>query len=95
MLNVGLTGTANIMVTYSVDTFWTRAGHVGVLVNVVKNCIGFGISYGTYDWYLAAGPVNQFGTMAGIQWAFYLLVIPLYFFHKRLYELSLPIIEKI
>jgi hypothetical protein len=94
-LNFGLTGASNIMVTYSVDTFRARASHVGVLINVVKNCIGFGISYGSFDWYLAAGPVSQMGTMAGIQWALYLLVIPLYFFHKRLYELSLPIIEKI
>lgn len=95
MLTFGLTGASNVMVTYAVDTFRTRAGHVGVLVNVVKNCIGFGLSYGSFDWYLAAGPVNQLGTMAGIQWALYLLVIPLYYYHKRLYELSLPIIEKI
>jgi hypothetical protein len=67
----------------------------GYLSNVVKNCIGFGMSYGTYDWYLSAESVNQFGTMAEIQWALYLLVVPLYFFHKRLYEFSLPIIKKI
>jgi hypothetical protein len=37
MLDFGLTGTSNIMVTYSVDAFRARAGHVGALINVVKN----------------------------------------------------------
>ncbi|KXH65558.1 hypothetical protein CSAL01_02957 [Colletotrichum salicis] len=80
MLATGLTCSANVLLTYAVDTMPPRASHIGVLVNLIKNSVGFGASYAATSWMAQAGPVAQFGTMAGILWAVYLLVIPLYFF---------------
>ncbi|KAK0370007.1 hypothetical protein CLIM01_12642 [Colletotrichum limetticola] len=82
MLATGLTCSANVLLTYAVDTMPPRASHIGVLVNLIKNSVGFGVSYAATSWMAQAGPVAQFGTMAGILWAVYLLVIPLYFFSE-------------
>lgn len=95
MLSFGLTSSANIVTTYCVDTFRTKSGHIGVLINVVKNCIGFGVSYATMPWFMKQGPVNQLGTMAGLLWASYLSVIPLYFYHRQITEFSERLIAKL
>ncbi|KAH6669059.1 putative MFS transporter [Halenospora varia] len=80
MLAFGLTASANILLTYSVDCFRERAGHVGVLVNVVKNGLAFGVSFASMDWFNKVGPAAQFGTMAGMLWVGYLAIIPIYFY---------------
>ncbi|OBR11181.1 Major facilitator superfamily transporter [Colletotrichum higginsianum IMI 349063] len=80
MVATGLTCSANILLTYAVDTMPPRASHIGVLVNLIKNSVGFGVSYAATSWMAQVGPVAQFGTMAGILWGVYLLVIPLYLF---------------
>ncbi|KIX09238.1 uncharacterized protein Z518_00317 [Rhinocladiella mackenziei CBS 650.93] len=84
MLSVGLTGSANVLLTYAVDCLPTRAGHIGVLINLTKNCLGFGVSYASITWMQTAGPVSQMATMAGILWGAYLLVIPMGLFSKTL-----------
>ncbi|GKT93689.1 hypothetical protein Ct61P_11539 [Colletotrichum tofieldiae] len=84
MLTTGLTCSANILLTYAVDTMPSRASHIGVLVNLIKNSVGFGVSYAATSWMAQAGPVAQFGTMAGILWAVYMLVIPLYIFSETI-----------
>lgn len=33
---------------------------------------------------MSTGFVSQFGTMAGLLWTFYLILIPLYFFGPRI-----------
>ncbi|KAH8671768.1 major facilitator superfamily domain-containing protein [Tricladium varicosporioides] len=88
MLAFGLTASANILLTYSVDCFRTRAGHVGVLVNVVKNGLAFGVSFASMDWFSRVGPAAQFGTMAGMLWVGYLAIIPLYFYSQSLVRMS-------
>ncbi|KAF4815782.1 putative MFS-type transporter [Colletotrichum tropicale] len=82
MLATGLTCSANVLLTYAVDTMPSRASHIGVLVNLIKNCVGFGVSYAAITWMEQMGPVKQFGIMAGVLWALYLLVIPVYFFSE-------------
>ncbi|KAH8654331.1 major facilitator superfamily domain-containing protein [Ilyonectria robusta] len=84
MLCLGLTSSANVLLTYAVGCPPTRAGHIGALANVTKNSIGFAVSYGAVDWLRRVGPVNQFSTMAGILWGSYLLVIPIWMFSKTL-----------
>ncbi|KAF6830422.1 cycloheximide resistance [Colletotrichum plurivorum] len=79
MLSTGLTCSANILLTYAVDTMPSRASQIGVLVNLVKNCVGFGVSYAAITWMHQMGPVSQFGLMAGILWALYLMVVPVFF----------------
>lgn len=88
MLAFGLTASANVLLTYSVDCFRTRAGHVGVLVNVVKNSLAFGVSYASMNWFYEAGPAKQFGTMAALLWAAYLCVIPVYLYSHSLVRIS-------
>jgi len=88
MLAFGLTASANVLLTYSVDCFRSRAGDVGVLVNVVKNTLGFGVSLVSMDWYGSQGPLRQFGTMAGVLWAVYLFVIPVYIYSDCLVRFS-------
>ncbi|TVY54143.1 putative MFS-type transporter [Lachnellula cervina] len=88
MLTFGLTSSANVLLTYCVDCERSRAGEIGVLVNVVKNALAFGVSFTSMDWYLEAGGEAQYGTMAGIMWATYLLVIPLYFFSSEARKFS-------
>jgi hypothetical protein len=84
MLASGLTGSANVLLSYAIDSYPSRAGHMGALVNVVKNVFGFGISFKSMDWYFASGPAKQFGAMTGMLWAVYLFVVPLYFFGGKL-----------
>ena len=92
MLSIGLTAVANVMLTYSVDCYPWRAAHIGVIVNVVKNLVSFGTSYGVIPWYALVGPQNQYGTMAGIAVFFFLLNIPLSIYGKRLRTWSLKFI---
>lgn len=87
----GLTASANVLLTYCVDCFPERAGHVGVLVNVMKNVLAFGVSYGSLGWYTSAGPVGQFGAMAGIMWVVYLGVPVIYIWSDRLRGLSMKL----
>lgn len=84
LLSFGLTASANVLLTYCVDSHRSRAMDIGVLVNVIKNCLAFGVSYAAIDWYYESGGKAQYGTMAGILWALYLLVIPLYIFRNSL-----------
>ncbi|KAL8375619.1 hypothetical protein RB595_006949 [Gaeumannomyces hyphopodioides] len=93
MLSFGLTASANILLTFSVHCMPNRAGHIGVVVNVAKNCVGFGVSYASLKWLAMAGPVSQFGTMAGILFAVYLLVIPLWALKGPIFRLS-DVLEK-
>jgi MFS family permease len=84
MLAFGLTASANVLLTYSVDCFRLQAGHVGVLVNVVKNSIGFGVSFASMPWFYQVGPAKQFGAMAGLSWGAYLLVVPVWIWSRSL-----------
>ncbi|OKO99169.1 hypothetical protein PENSUB_8556 [Penicillium subrubescens] len=84
MLSLGLTASANILLTYTVDAYPYKAAHVALLVNVIKNLLAFGVSFQSMDWYLRDGPLKQFGVMAGALWASYLLVVPLYFLGAKI-----------
>ncbi|KAI9170553.1 cycloheximide resistance [Paramyrothecium foliicola] len=88
MLSFGLTSSANVLLAYSVDTASHLASHIGALVNLTKNCLGFGVSYASVSWMAAIGPVGQFGTMAGLLWFAYLLVIPVWIYNDVLIQLS-------
>jgi hypothetical protein len=61
---------------------------IGVLVNTVKNSIAFGVSYAAIEWHQKYGGMAQYGTVAGILWAVYLLIIPLYFCRDPLNKFS-------
>lgn len=64
MLSMGLTGSANVLLTYAVDCLGPQAGYIGPLVNLTKNSLAFGVSYSSVRWMQAMGPVNEFAIMA-------------------------------
>lgn len=84
MLAFGLTSSANVLLTYSVDTIPSCSSHIGALINFTKNCLAFGVSYTSVSWTAAMGPVAQFGTMAGLLLFSYSLVIPIWFYSGTL-----------
>ncbi|KAF9776510.1 hypothetical protein IL306_005293 [Fusarium sp. DS 682] len=88
LLSFGLTGSANVLMTYSVNSMHSRAGDIGVLVNVMKNCLAFGVSYSSLTWMRAMGPLKQFAIMASLLWVGYLLVIPVWVWSKSLIRRS-------
>ncbi|WAO86088.1 MFS domain-containing protein [Fusarium falciforme] len=87
MLAFGLTGSANVLLTYAVDSLPVRAGDIGTLLNVTKNSLGFGVSYASVSWMQKSGTASQFATMAGLLWFCYLLVIPLWLYRAALVRL--------
>ena len=80
----GITAGANVLLTYCVDVYAKYAAQISVTVNVFKNVLGFGLSYSTVVWYESSGPLRMNATMAGLVWFAYLLIVPLYFYGKRL-----------
>ncbi|KAI8712250.1 MFS domain-containing protein [Fusarium sp. LHS14.1] len=88
MLAFGLTASANVMLAYAVNTIPSRAGDIGVLVNFMKNTVAFGVSYASLPWMNGVGPVKQFATMAGLLWAGYIMVFPVWLHGKTLFKRS-------
>jgi MFS family permease len=90
MLTFGISVGANPLLTYAVDAYPEFVAETATLINTMRNCFGAGLSFVTVQWYLKEGAVRQFGLMAGILWALYLLVIPLYIFGARMREWPVP-----
>jgi MFS family permease len=88
MLSIGLTSSANVLLTYAVDTVPSRASHIGTVVNLTKNCLAFGVSYTSVSWTEAMGTVGQFGLMAGVLWLAYLPVILVWIYSDKLVRMS-------
>jgi hypothetical protein len=88
MLSIGLTSSANVLLTYAVDTVPSRASHIGTVVNLTKNCLAFGVSYTSVSWAEAMGSVGQFGLMAGVLWLAYLPVILVWIYSDNLVRMS-------
>ncbi|RFN50608.1 hypothetical protein FIE12Z_5111 [Fusarium flagelliforme] len=88
LLAFGLTGSANILLTYAVNSMPSRAGDIGVLVNVMKNCLAFGVSYASVPWMQAMGVFKQFAIMSALLWLGYLLVIPIWFWSHAIVRKS-------
>ncbi|KAH8700320.1 major facilitator superfamily domain-containing protein [Talaromyces proteolyticus] len=88
MLAFSVTSSCNILLTYSVDTFRLHAAQIGLVVNMTKYILSFGMTFGVIDWYVTKGPLSQFGTMAGTLWAIYFLSMLLYFLSKPVARIS-------
>ncbi|VUC31317.1 unnamed protein product [Clonostachys rosea] len=84
MLAFGLTGSANVLLAYSVNSIPGRAGDIGVLINFMKNLLAFGVSYASLSWMELVGPDKQYATMAALLWFGYLWVLPIWFFSPAL-----------
>ncbi|VTO81496.1 unnamed protein product [Fusarium graminearum] len=93
LLAFGLTGAANVLLTYSANSIPSRTGDIGVLVNVMKNCLAFSVSYASLPWMQAMGSVKQFAIMAALLWFGYTLTIPVWLWSKFLIRRSAMYIE--
>ena len=80
----GITAACNVYLTYSIDSYKPYAAQLSVTVNVFKNCLGFAASYASVAWDTRVGHQPMFGTMSGIMWFVYLLIVPIYFYGKRI-----------
>lgn len=54
-INVGLTGVANIGMTYVMDSYFPVAADALLVVNGLKNVVAFGFSYGAVPWITGSG----------------------------------------
>ncbi len=84
MTTFGISAGANPLFTYCIDAYPEYVAETATLLNIMKNCLGAGLSFVSVSWYMQDGGAKQFGAMAGILWALYLLVIPLYFTGARM-----------
>ena len=57
-VNVGLTGVANIGMTYVMDSYFPVAAEALLLVNGLKNVVAFGFTFGITPWIAASGCKN-------------------------------------
>ncbi|KAN0117915.1 putative MFS transporter [Hyaloscypha variabilis] len=94
MLTFGLSAGANPLLTYAVDAHPGFIAETATLISTVRNCLGAGLSFITVQWYLKEGAAKEFGIMAGILWALYLLVIPLYIYGAHMKEWHVPFTSK-
>jgi len=89
MLGFGITAGCNGLQTYAMHSYPQKVGQLALLINIFKNSLGGGVSFVALNWYMESGPLKLAGTMAGILWALYLLVLPLYFFGPSIRRRSL------
>lgn len=80
---------ANIVgITYTLDSYPTRAGPVLVSICAFRGIIAFGVSYGIVPFTETAGYDGAFAAFAGLTGFFGLLGIPVYFWGKRIRRIT-------
>ncbi|KAK1569461.1 major facilitator superfamily transporter [Colletotrichum navitas] len=83
LINVNLTGGCTILISYATNIYPEKAIDIGVVVNVLKNAIGAGISLGLVDWWLKSG-WHVFLALALIEVAIFLSVVPMWFYGAKI-----------
>ncbi|KAH8683735.1 major facilitator superfamily domain-containing protein [Ilyonectria robusta] len=83
IVNANLTGGSNIMIAYSTDSYPEKAIDIGVVVNIIKNAIGFGVSYSTVEWWTHDKHL-MFVTLATVIFAIFLGALPLWIWGTKI-----------
>ena len=78
--------TPTVAMSYVLDTHEEVAPEALVLINGLKNAIGFGFTYSFVPWTTSVGYAKVMGTMAGTWFAWHLLVIPLFIYGRAIRE---------
>jgi MFS family permease len=94
MLTFGCVTGGSIAVSYNVDCFKEIAGETTVSIMVIRNTIGFGISYAITPWWQTQGLQNCFITAGMISIACTFTFFGMIVFGKRLRRWSIPAYEK-
>jgi hypothetical protein len=68
---------------YILDGFRDLSNEVFIMAMAFKNFFFYGMSYYVNDWIVTGGPMQMFGTFAGISAFVILLGFPMYVFGKR------------
>ncbi|TLD10007.1 hypothetical protein PgNI_05410 [Pyricularia grisea] len=90
MLTFGVVTGGSIAVSYNVDCFKEIAGETTVSVMLIRNTIGFGISYGITPWWTTQGLQNCFITAAMISLACTFTFFIMIKYGKRIRRWSIP-----
>jgi len=90
MLTFGCVSGGAIAVSYNVDCFKSIAGETTVSIMVIRNTIGFGISYAITPWWQTQGLQDCFITAGMISVACSITFLPMIYFGKRLRRWSIP-----
>ncbi|EJT70906.1 hypothetical protein GGTG_11929 [Gaeumannomyces tritici R3-111a-1] len=90
MLTFGVVTGGSIAVSYNVDCFKEIAGETTVSVMLIRNTIGFGISYAITPWWTTQGLQNCFITAAMISIGCTMTFLILTFYGKRIRRWSIP-----
>lgn len=94
MLTFGCVTGGSIAVSYNVDCFKGIAGETTVSIMVIRNTIGFGISYAITHWWQTQGLQNCFITAGMISIACTFTFFGMIVYGKRLRRWSIPAYEK-
>ncbi|KAL4924822.1 major facilitator superfamily domain-containing protein [Aspergillus undulatus] len=80
---------ANIVaITYLLDSYPARAGPLLVIICAFRGIISFGTSYGTATFVETNGYDGAFGTFAGLTAAMGLCGVPVYFWGKKIRQIT-------
>lgn len=90
MLTFGVVTGGSIAVSYNVDCFKEIAGETTVSVMLIRNTIGFGISYAITPWWTTQGLQNCFITAAMISIGCTLTFFIMTVYGKRIRRWSIP-----
>lgn len=94
MLTFGCVTGGSIAVSYNVDCFKEIAGETTVSVMLIRNTIGFGISYAITPWWTSQGLQNCFITTAAISLVCSFTFLFFIVYGKRIRRWSIPAYRK-
>ncbi|KAF4337274.1 HOL1 [Fusarium beomiforme] len=77
ILNANMTGGCNVMISYCTESYPKKAIQIGVVVNIIKNVIGFAVSYSTMDWW-AMDNYLMFLTVGMVIFVLLIAAVPLW-----------------
>jgi hypothetical protein len=83
LINFGIQLGTTGVVAYVVDCHRDKAGEAFAVMNFIKNCFAFGLTFYINDWIAVQGVRNAFFVIGGLTIAASLCTVPMYVYGKR------------